>query len=445
LQERSDRRLKIAVIGSGISGLSAAWLLAQKHDVTLYEKDARLGGHSNTVDVETADGRVAIDTGFIVHNSVNYPNLVQLFQHLDVATKSSNMSFAVSVGDGAFEYAGNSLGSLFAQKRNLLRPRFWSMLNGIFRFYRQAPRDLTGLASSDMSLGAYLAEQNYSAAFQRDHLLPMAGAIWSSPPQALLDYPAASFISFCENHGLLKLRDRPVWRTIVGGSRAYVAKLAARLADRIRTKTKAVRIERKVGGVTVHAETGEAATYDHVVIATHADQALAMLGDPSAAEREALAAFRYARNDAVLHSDPALMPRRKAVWSSWNYLSDAGSDNALCVTYWMNELQALETRQDYFVTLNPTRAPRADLVHRTETYAHPVFDGNALKAQARLSALQGTRNTWFCGAYFGAGFHEDGLKSGLTAAETLGGVTRPWSTKSHNPAASESSGARTTP
>ena len=420
-------RLKIAVIGSGISGLSAAWLLAKRHDVTLFEKEARLGGHSNTVEVETERGCIPVDTGFIVYTTVNYPNLTALFQHLDVRSKFSNMSFAVSLGGGAFEYAGNSVGSLLAQKRNLLRPRFWSMLRGILRFYGQAPRDLAWLAASNLSLGDYLRQRGFGADFARLHLLPMAGAIWSAPPKALLDYPAEAFVRFFDHHGLLKLRNRPEWRTVVGGSRTYVAKLAQSLAGRIRLQCGATEIKRGPEGVSVRDRSGRVETFDHVVIGTHADQALALLSDPSKQERVLLGAFHYSRNLAVLHSDARLMPKRKGAWSSWNYLGaseEAGT--ALCVTYWMNCLQGLDADRDLFVTLNPYREPRQGSLYRSEIYEHPVFDAEALRAQARLPELQGKRNTWFCGAYFGAGFHEDGLKSGLAVAEMLGGVERPW-------------------
>lgn len=425
--------LRIAIIGTGISGLSAAWLLAQRHEVTVFEKAARLGGHSNTVEVEGPDGRpIPIDTGFIVFNTVNYPNLTALFQHLDVATKASNMGLAVSLGGGAFEYAGNSVASLFAQKTNLLRPRFWSMLSGILRFYRQAPRDLSTIQDPNLSLGDYLSRNGFGRAFQRDHLLPMAGAIWSAPAEALLDYPVASFIRFFDNHGLLKLKNRPVWRTVVGGSRSYVTKLTAGFADRVRLGAGAAEIKRDRDGVTVRDVIGQISHFDHVVIATHANQALPLLVDPSPDETNLLGAFRYSRNHALLHTDASLMPQRRAAWSSWNYLGpETDKGGALCVTYWMNALQGIGGNRNYFVTLNPSRPPHSNVLH-SEIYEHPIYDVRALRAQVKLSELQGARNTWFCGSYFGAGFHEDALASGLSVAEALGGFKRPWQSRGDN-------------
>ena len=414
----------IAVIGSGISGLSAAWLLSRRHQVTLYERDRRLGGHSNTVTVATPGGPVAIDTGFIVYNEATYPNLVALFDHLAVGTQPTEMSFAVSLSSG-LEYSGNNLAGLFAQKRNLLRPRFWSMLNDLRRFYRDASRDVQALDES-ITMRDYIESGSFGAAFCDDHLLPMAAAIWSAPCGAILDYPAASFIRFHDNHGLLRLRDRPVWRTVVGGSRVYVEQLMRSFADRIRIGTPAVSVERGNECVVVRDGNGHAGRFDDVVMASHADQALTLLSDPSAEERNVLGAFRYTSNSAYLHSDATLMPRRRAAWSSWNYIEERGRRDVTSpvVTYWMNLLQNLSGNRQYFVTLNPEREPQ-DVWHR-ETYEHPLFDGGAMEAQRQLHRLQGRNRTWFCGSYFGAGFHEDGLQAGLAVAEALGGVRRPW-------------------
>lgn len=412
-------RLKIAVVGSGISALSCAWLLSRRHDVVVYERDDRLGGHSNTVDVKSDAGVVAVDTGFIVFNDATYPNLVAMLDHLGVGSRATDMSFAVSVDDGRFEYAAPAL---LAQKRNVLRPRFWSMLTEILRFYREAPARMATLDDPDLSLGEYLEREGYSEAFRDDHLLPMAAAIWSSPASQLLDYPAESFLRFCRNHGLLKLVGRPVWRTVEGGSRSYVARLAEEIGDGVRLGRPATQVRRVESGVEVRDASGEVAHYDHVVLGAHADDALAMLDRPTARETDLLGAFRYSRNLAVLHTDAGLMPRRRGAWSAWNYI---GAEGGLCVTYWMNRLQGLPG-QDVFVTLNPPRPPAPDRLLSSQVYEHPIFDAAAMRAQRALWELQGQGGVWFCGAYFGSGFHEDGLQAGLAVAEALGGVRRPW-------------------
>ena len=427
MRERVSERLKIAVIGTGISGMAAAWLLAKRHDVTVYERADRIGGHSNTVDAHTPQGVVPVDTGFIVYNEQTYPNLTAMFAHLYVPTIASEMSFAVSLDDGALEYAGGDrIAPLFAQKRNLLRPRFWSMLRDLYRFYRDAPGDIARLGPQ-ATLGDYLKVGGYGVAFRDDHLLPMAAAIWSAPAKAMLDYPAAAFIRFNDNHGLLKLTNRPVWRTVRGGSRAYVNKLTASYAGHIRLNENIVSIRRNPDGVEIDTATGDTQRYDHVVMATHADQALSLLDNASRDERAVLTKFRYSRNLAVLHCDEGLMPRRRAVWSSWNYIGARdGADAGVTVSYWMNRLQNLSTEKPLIVTLNPQRPPHAGTIYHSEVYEHPMLDTAALAAQGRLWSLQGVNRTWFCGAYFGAGFHEDGLQAGLAVAEQLGNVRRPW-------------------
>lgn len=421
--------LDIAVIGSGISGLSAAWLLSQKHRVTVFEADTRPGGHSNTVDVQSTQGGagavIAVDTGFIVYNEPAYPNLTALFAHLGVETKPSEMSFAVSLDDGALEYSGTGLGGVFAQKRNLVSLRFWSMLRDLVRFYRQAPAHAAGAGL--MPLDQYLDMQGYGRAFRDDHLYPMAAAIWSTSAARIGEYPTEAFVRFCENHHLLKLTNRPAWRTVEGGSRRYVEQLTKGMGDRLRLDNAAVEIRRSDEGVHVCTEAGWAPErFDQVVIATHADQALRLLPDAHAEESRVLGAFGYSRNRAVLHSDPALMPQRRAVWSSWNYAADRTRPDALCVTYWMNRLQGIPDHTPLFLTLNPMQEPRPEHLIRSETYEHPMFDAAAIRAQDQLWSLQGHNRTWFCGAYFGSGFHEDGLQSGLAVAEAIGGVRRPW-------------------
>lgn len=412
------------MIGGGIAGLSAAWLLARRHAVVVYEREPRLGGHSHTVDVAVPEGRVAVDTGFIVHNEVNYPNLVELFRCLGVATRPSDMSFAVSLDGGRFEYAGGGLAGLLAQPANVLRPAFWSMVAGIVRFYREAAADPGG---PDETIAAYLADRAYPVAFAERHLIPMASAIWSAPAADAGGHPAAALIGFFEHHGLLRLSGRPRWRTVTGGSRAYVERLAAPFAASARLGLPAARVARDAAGVTVIDGAGHADRFDHVVMATHADVSLGLLADADEAERAVLGAFRYASNEAVLHTDPGAMPRRRRAWSSWNVVEDARDPGrGVAVTYWMNRLQGLATATDVFVSLNPRRALDPARVIGRYRYDHPLYDVAAIRAQARLDGLQGRHRTWFCGAYAGAGFHEDGLRSGLAVAEALGGARRPW-------------------
>lgn len=426
---RGSDGLDIAVIGTGIAGMSAAWLLSMAHRVTVYEREPRIGGHTYTLEAPlhgaaSGAGAMPVDFGFIVFNEATYPNLTALFRHLQVPTHASDMSFAVSLEDGGLEYAGNDLNGLFAQRGNLLRPRFWSMLRDLIRFYRTAPAHAAALAPDSPSLGAYLAQHGYRQPFIQDHLLPMAAAIWSTPRDDVADYPAASFIQFFENHGLLKLTNRPIWRTVTGGSRSYVARLTERYADRIKLGAGVQSVRRNEGEVRVRDSSGNEARFDHVVIAAHADEALGMLADPSPEEQALLGAVRYGVNDAVMHKDASLMPRRRNAWASWNYIG--AKDGALCATYWMNKLQDLPDEHPVFVTLNPLRDPAPGSVFHRARFTHPRFDGAAMRAQRGLWLLQGKRRSWFCGAYFGAGFHEDGLQAGLAVAEALGGVRRPW-------------------
>lgn len=424
---QGQRRLKIAIVGTGISGLSAAWMLSQRHDTTIYEQAERVGGHSNTVVAEIGGKKIPVDTGFIVFNRFTYPNLAALFAHLGVKTKSSNMSFGASLDGGRFEYAGGTATGLIAQPRNLIRPRFWSMLAELRRFYREAEKDAQSPKFEQIGLGEYLDYRGYGAGFRDDHLLPIASAIWSSSPADMLAYPAASFLRFHANHGLLQFAGRPIWETVSGGSINYVRELTAGIADRIKCNSAVIRVQRKRDRVVVTDSTGRYETFDHVVMATHADQALAVLSDPSPAERKLLGAFRYQRNHAVLHSDKSFMPKRRMAWASWNYVdSRNGRSKNASFTYWMNRLQNIPKETPLFVTLNPAGPPRAGTLHHSQSYDHPIFDTKAIAAQPRLWELQGLQRTWFCGAYFGYGFHEDGLQAGLAVAEELGKVRRPW-------------------
>jgi predicted NAD/FAD-binding protein len=419
----ADQPLRIAVVGGGIAGLSAAWLLGQRHAVTLYEADGRIGGHAHTVEAPGLKGPVPVDTGFIVYNEANYPNFTALLAHLGVESRDANMALSVSLDDGAFEYSSTAL---FAQKRNLFSARFWAMLRDVSRFYRQGSKDIAGLATPLASLDDYLTQKGYCQAFRDDHLLPQAAAIWSTPLGAIRDYPAAALIRFFQNHGMMQVFGRGRWRTVAGGSRAYVGALAQAFRGEVRTGARVVSIRRDAGGVDIRDSQGGLARYDQVVVAAHADQALALLDDASADERTLLGAFGYSRNLAVLHTDPALMPRRKVAWESWNHIGRRDQPEAGCVTYWMNRLQSLKDAPNLFVTLNPTREIAPGAVVHTDVYDHPLFDARAIAAQEDLWSLQGTRRTWFCGSYFGHGFHEDALQSGLAAAEALGGVRRPW-------------------
>lgn len=421
------RRLRIAVVGSGVAGLSAAWLLSKTHDVTLFEKNATVGGHCCTVEVADRHAPIPVDMGFIVFNESAYPNLTALFEHFDVSTVETDMSLSISLDGGAVEYGGDGLGAVFAQKRNLFRPRFWRMLYDLVRFYRKAP-GLVEAISEEMTLGEVLDMHGFSEAFRQDHLLPMAGAIWSASDHRLAAFPARSFVRFYVNHGLLELGRRRPWRTVAGGSRAYVSKVLHDFAGKIRVATTIQSIRRDAAGVDLMTGSGEHHRFDHVVLAAHADEALAMLGDASPHEQAILSAIPYTKNTVVLHEDASFMPRHRRVWSSWNHAAAAGEDaNApVRVTYWMNRLQSLPTSRNLFVTLNPDRAIAADALIETREFSHPVFSPAAMCAQSGLDLIQGRNRAWFCGAWAGWGFHEDGLQSGLGVAEALGGGTRPW-------------------
>ncbi|MDJ0741413.1 MAG: FAD-dependent oxidoreductase [Gammaproteobacteria bacterium] len=425
-----NKSRQIAIVGSGVSGTVAAWLLRDQADVTLFEAERRFGGHTHTVTVREATAAIPVDTGFMVFNRPNYPLLSALFDHLGVATYPTDMSFSASFDGGRLEYAGSDLNTLFGQRRNLLRPRFWGMLRDILRFNRAAERTLGRGLADDLPLEVFLDRLGLGRTFRDAYLYPMAAAIWSCPRGQIARFPTTSFLRFFANHGLVRLADRPQWETVDGGSRSYLDRLLHDLGPRAHSGARVVRVQRSRDGVTLMFADGQRARFDDVVLACHSDQALALLGDPSPNERHLLGAIRYQPNRVLLHRDPALMPRERRVWSSWNYISDALHDGGdgernVSVTYWMNSLQRLPTTQDYFVSLNPTREPRADSVVDEFVYEHPVFDADALRAQRRLHRLQGRSRTWYAGAWTGYGFHEDGMRSAVEVAAALGADV-PW-------------------
>jgi hypothetical protein len=414
---------RIAVVGAGIAGLGAAWLLRDIARVTLFEAEPRLGGHADTTDVRFGERVVPVDTGFIVLNDRTYPNLLGLFDALGVRLVPSDMGFAVSIDGGALEYAGGTIAQLFAQKRNLFRPAFHGMWRDILRFYREAPRVLAS-AEADQPLGDWLDANRYGRAFIAHHLLPMGAAIWSASVDGMRAFPVRGFVQFFANHGLLQVNGRPQWRTVAGGSREYVQRIAAALSDaRLATRVRAVRRD-GAGVLLTHAFEER---FDHAILACHAPQALAMLSDATAAERAVLAPFRTQANRAVLHTDLRLMPRRRAAWAAWNYLSTGARDQgaAVSVSYWMNRLQTLDTPVPLIVSLNPLVEPDPACVLKDVTYHHPQFDAATLPAQARLADIQGVHGVHFCGAWTRWGFHEDGLVSAVHAARALGAPI-PW-------------------
>lgn len=414
--------MKIAVIGGGISGLASAWLLREKHQVTLYEAADYLGGHTHTVDISLDGVTHGVDTGFLVYNTLTYPNLINLFKHLEIETHRTEMSFSVKLPSSKLEWAGSSLATVFAQRRNLLRPRFWMMLKEILSFNSKAVELLAWSEQEGLTLGALLDQQGYSRFFKEWYLLPMAAAIWSASPRDILGFPAATFLRFCLNHRLLQLKDRPEWRSVLGGARNYVNRMAEVLDVRLNTP-----VERVVRGKAwVEITTGgEVNRYDAVVFATHAPDTLGMLGDADDSERRLLGAVGYQPNLAVLHTDRTLLPERESLWSAWNYLSQEDTEQAVCVTYLLNRLQRLPFQTPVMVTLNPPPGEKIAGEIARFAYDHPVFNQAAIDAQTGLPQLQGHNRTWYCGAWCGYGFHEDGLKSALRIIKDFD-VEAPW-------------------
>lgn len=418
-------RTKIAVIGTGISGLGAAYLLHPHHDITVFEKNPYIGGHSRTVIVTTPEGDVPVDTGFIVFNYRNYPLLKKLFEHLHVPVAKTCMSFGASVHDGWLEYSTQHPLNLFAQKRNMLRPAFWGMMRDILRFNTHAKAYLD--KDPSLTLGQCLDELKLGQWFREYYLLPMGGAIWSTSLTQMLDFPAHSFIRFFDNHGLLTVNDQPQWYTVVGGSKEYVQRLTASFKERIRLGHGVAAVERGDAGVMITDTQGNTERFDQVVFACHADQAYAMLKNPTASEERVLGSFRYQHNRVVLHSDVSFMPKKKSAWASWVYLSEMQHDKSatMSLSYWMNQLQPLSTNTPMIVTLNPGREPNKELIHDEYLFEHPMFDEKAIRAQADISTIQGKDRLWFCGAYQRYGFHEDGLSSAVTMVRSMG-IEPPW-------------------
>lgn len=416
--------MQVAIIGSGISGLTAAYRLSSTHDVTLFEANDYPGGHTNTVDVEIEGEHHAIDTGFIVFNDRTYPNFVAMLAELGVRSRPTSMSFSVRCDATNLEYNGSSLNGLFAQRRNLARPGFFRMLRDIMRFNREAPRLIqTQSADDEVTVGQYLAQERYSQEFAENYLLPMGAAIWSCPLGTFADFPVRFIAEFYRNHGLLSIRNRPIWRVIEGGSRRYVKQMLARFTGRLRLSSPIEHVTRTGSGVLVRPRHELATRFDHVIFACHSDQALRMLADPTATEQAVLSQFPYSRNIAILHTDPSVLPKRKRAWASWNYhLSGQRADVAsrsASVTYQMNLLQHIRSRHVFNVTLNSEQQIDPARVLRRIEYHHPVFTARRSAAQSRHGELINVNRTSYCGAYWGNGFHEDGVVSALRVCESL--------------------------
>ena len=410
--------MRVAVVGSGIAGLSAAWLLSRQHEVVLFESEARLGGHTHTHDVEQAGKRYRVDTGFIVHNAHNYPLLTRMFDELGVASQDTTMSFGAQVEATGLEYNATNLDALFCQRRNLLSPSFIRMVREILRFYREAGALLRDPGPGP-SLGEYLEANRYSALFRDAHLIPMASALWSSPSATILDFPAKYLVRFMDHHRMLQVDDRPQWRVVEGGSSSYIDALKARWSVEVRLACPVQRVQRDEAGVTVKHIAGED-RFDAIVIATHSDQALALLGDADALEREVLGAMPYQRNEVVLHTDRRILPTRRKAWAAWNAFVPADPGAECSVSYCMNLLQGLESPEPFVVTLNRTAAIDPAKIIATMNYQHPVYTHASVAAQSRAGEINGRRKTWFAGAYWGFGFHEDGMRAGVEAAAGLG-------------------------
>ena len=414
--------MKIGVIGSGVSGLVSALTLQEKFEVSLFEKNSKLGGHSNTVTIEQENNKYSVETGFIVLNDKNYPIFTSLLKHLNIGVNNSSMSFSVSVDKGQFEYSSSYIG-LLGQTKNIIDPKYWGMLRDINYFYTNALKDVKDCPDNE-TLGQFLKRFNYSNKFIDYHLVPMTASIWSCPTKSILNFPIKSLLVFFENHKLLNIYNRPKWSTVNKGSREYVKKIQSLLKGEIYTNTKVNKISKSKEGIRVHYQEG-IKTFDKVILACHADQSSEILIENFSEEANLLKDFKYQKNTSILHSDINFMPKRKSVWSSWNYITETGNSGNLSITYWMNELQGINSSKPILLSLNPKILPNPDLIYGQYSYSHPILDNNAINIQKKLSSIQGKNNLWFCGAWTGFGFHEDGVKSAVEIANSHN-IDLPW-------------------
>lgn len=414
--------MKIGVIGSGVSGLVSALTLQEKFEVSLFEKNSKLGGHSNTVTIEQENNKYSVETGFIVLNDKNYPIFTSLLKHLNIGVNNSSMSFSVSVDKGQFEYSSSYIG-LLGQTKNIIDPKYWGMLRDINYFYTNALKDVKDCPDNE-TLGQFLKRFNYSNKFIDYHLVPMTASIWSCPTKSILNFPIKSLLVFFENHKLLNIYNRPKWSTVNKGSREYVKKIQSLLKGKIYTNTKVNKISKSKEGIRVHYQEG-IKTFDKVILACHADQSSEILIENFSEEANLLKDFKYQKNTSILHSDINFMPKRKSVWSSWNYITETGNSGNLSITYWMNELQGINSPKPILLSLNPKILPNPDLIYGQYSYSHPILDNNAINIQKKLSSIQGKNNLWFCGAWTGFGFHEDGVKSAVEIANSHN-IHLPW-------------------
>ena len=414
--------MKIGVIGSGVSGLVSALTLQEKFEVSLFEKNSKLGGHSNTVTIEQENNKYSVETGFIVLNDKNYPIFTSLLKHLNIGVNNSSMSFSVSVDKGQFEYSSSYIG-LLGQTKNIIDPKYWGMLRDINYFYTNALKDVKDCPDNE-TLGQFLKRFNYSNKFIDYHLVPMTASIWSCPTKSILNFPIKSLLVFFENHKLLNIYNRPKWSTVNKGSREYVKKIQSLLKGKIYTNAKVNKISKSKEGIRVHYQDG-IKTFDKVILACHADQSSEILIEDFSEEANLLKDFKYQKNTSILHSDINFMPKRKSVWSSWNYITETGNSGNLSITYWMNELQGISSPKPILLSLNPKILPNPDLIYGQYSYSHPILDNNAINIQKKLSSIQGKNNLWFCGAWTGFGFHEDGVKSAVEIANSHD-IDLPW-------------------